>query len=90
MALPGWDSQEVSLDVAQQVLSVKGERKEDSGSGRIFHLHEIADSRFLRLFRLPTYIDSEKASAVQKSGLLTVSVPKREEARSRRIMIEGT
>jgi HSP20 family protein len=90
VALPGWDPQEVSLEVAKQVLSVKGERKEDAGSGRTFHVREIADGRFLRLFRLPTYIDSEKASAVQKNGLLTVTFPKREEARSRRIMIEGT
>ncbi|MCC6967596.1 MAG: Hsp20 family protein [Nitrospira sp.] len=44
----------------------------------------------MRIFRLPTYIDSENASAVQKKGLLIVTFPKREEAKSRRIMIEGT
>jgi HSP20 family protein len=52
-------------------------------------LQEIGDARFLRLFRLPTYIDSGKASAVQKNRLLTVTFPKREEAKSRRIVIEG-
>lgn len=90
MALPGWDPQDVSLEVTKHALSIKGERKEDSGSGRTFHVKEIADGRFLRLFRLPTSIDSEKASAAQKNGLLTVTFPKREEAKSRRIMIEGT
>ena len=88
-ALTGWDSQEVSLEVTNQILSIKGERKEESGPRHSFHLQEIGDGRFMRLFRLPTYIDQDKVSAVQKNGLLTVSFPKREEAKSRRIVIEG-
>lgn len=90
VALPGWDPQDVSLEVAKQVLSIKGERKEPSDSARTVHIQEIGDGRFMRLFRLPTYIDPENASAVQKNGLLTVTFPKREEAKRRRIMIEGT
>lgn len=90
VALPGWDPQYVSLEVAKQVLSIKGERKEPSDSARTVHIQEIGDGRFMRLFRLPTYIDPENASAVQKNGLLTVTFPKREEAKRRRIMIEGT
>jgi HSP20 family protein len=90
VALPGWDPQDVSLEVAKQVLSIKGERKEPSDSARTVHIQEIGDGRFMRLFRLPTYIDPENASAVQKNGLFTVTFPKREEAKRRRIMIEGT
>lgn len=90
LALPGWDSQDVSLEMTNQILSIKGERQEQqSASEQTFHLQEIADGRFMRLFRLPAYIDSEKASAVHKNGLLTVTFPKREEAKSRRIAIEG-
>ncbi len=89
LALPGWDPQEVSLELTNQILSIKGERKEESGPSHSFHLQEIGDGRFMRLFRLPTYIDQDKVSAVQKNGLLTVSFPKREEAKSRRIVIEG-
>ena len=90
VALPGWEPQDVTLEVAKHVLSIKDERKEQSDSARTVHVKEIGDGRFIRLVRLPTYIDSEKASAVQKNGLLTVTFPKREEAKSRRIMIEGT
>ena len=89
LALPGWEPQEVSLELTNQILSIKGERKEESGPAHSFHLQEIGDGRFMRFFRLPTYIDQEKVSAVQKNGLLTVSFPKREEAKSRRIVIEG-
>jgi HSP20 family protein len=38
---------------------------------------------------LPTFVDHEKASATHKNGILTVTFPKREEAKPRRIMIEG-
>lgn len=89
VALPGWEPSQVSLEVTNQVLSVKGERNEAPASRQTFHMQEISDGRFIRLFKLPTYIDSEKASAVQKNGLLTVTFPKREEAKSRRIAIEG-
>ncbi len=90
VALPRWEPQDVSLEVAKHVLSIKDERKEPSESARTVHVKEIGDGRFIRLFRLPTYIDSENASAVQRNGLLTVTFRKREEAKSRRIMIEGT
>jgi HSP20 family protein len=38
---------------------------------------------------LPTTVDHDKASANYKNGLLTISFPKREDAKARRIVIEG-
>jgi HSP20 family protein len=70
------------------VLAVKGERKEESGESSRYHLKEIEGSRFVRLFKLPAFVDHEKASAVHKNGLLTISFMKREEAKSRRISID--
>jgi HSP20 family protein len=52
-------------------------------------MQEIPEGRFIRTFRLPTYVDQHRASAVHKNGLLTVTLPKREEAKLRRITIEG-
>jgi HSP20 family protein len=90
LALPGWEPQDVTLEVTNQVLSVKGERQQQgSASARTTHVQEIADGRFMRVFKLPTFVDSQQASATQKNGLLTITFPKREEAKSRRIMIEG-
>ena len=40
-------------------------------------------------FRLPDYADQEKARASYKQGLLTITFPKREEAKARHIQIEG-
>ncbi len=90
MALPGWEPKDVALEVNNQMLSVKGERTEETSGGSGKHLiREIADGRFVRAFKLPTTVDHAKASANYKNGLLTISFPKREDAKPRRIVIEG-
>jgi HSP20 family protein len=93
VALPGWEPKDVTLEVNNQVLSVKGEKKgektEESSDSRKHLMREIADGRFVRIFKLPTIVDHDKASAIYKNGLLTISFPKREEAKCRRIVIEG-
>jgi HSP20 family protein len=89
VALPGWESKDISLEVNNQVLTVKGERKEEPAQAERYHLQEIGSGPFVRAFKLPTFVDHDKASATQKSGLLTIAFPKREEAKCRRILIEG-
>lgn len=89
MALPGWEASEISLELNQQILTVKGARKEETESTGRYHMQEIPSGSFERRFRLPAFVDCDKASATHKNGLLTISLPKREEARSRRIQIEG-
>lgn len=90
MALPGWEPKDITLEVTNQVLTVKGERAVETSESQKYHLHEIAEGRFTRLFRLPAFVDQGKASAAHKHGLLTISFPKREEAKPRQIMIEGS
>ncbi len=91
VGLPGWEPKDVSLEVDKQVLLVKGERKSESepAPAQSYHLREIAADRFLRMFKLPSFVDQDKASASHKNGLLTITFPKREEAKRRRIVIEG-
>jgi HSP20 family protein len=89
MAVPGWEPKDITLEVDNQVLTVRGQREQEVASQRTFHMQEIPEGRFIRTFRLPTYVDQHRASAVHKNGLLTVTLPKREEAKLRRITIEG-
>lgn len=89
VALPGWDPKDIALEVEHQVLTVKGDRKNEPAASATYHLREIPGGRFTRLFRLPNFVDQECAAAVHKNGLLTITFPKREEAKPRRIMIEG-
>ncbi|MGE0471902.1 MAG: Hsp20/alpha crystallin family protein [Nitrospira sp.] len=89
MALPGWEPKDITLEVNNHVLGVKGERNVELRNSKKIHLCEIPDGRFTRLFRLPSFVEHDKASATHKHGLLTITFPKREEAKCRRIMIEG-
>jgi len=87
LAVPGWQPDEISLDLENQRLMVKGERvTQDTGR---YYIKEIGGSGFMRVFRLPAFVDHEKAKAIHSNGLLTISFPKREEARTRRILIEA-
>ena len=88
MALPGWDPKDLSLEVDNQILTVKGKRNAELQNSDKFHLREIIDGEFTRRFRLPSFIEHDKASATHKHGLLTIAFPKREEAKCRLIMIE--
>ena len=89
MALPGWESKDVALEVNNQMLVVKGEKRDEASGSRKHLIREIAEGSFERMFTLPTTVDHGKASANYKNGLLTISFPKREEAKPRRIVIEG-
>jgi len=88
VALPGMERQDISIVFEDGVLTVKGARKETSSdNGRRYFAHEIGWGGFSRSFRLPTYGDPEKVSASLKDGMLVLHVPKREEAKPRRIEI---
>lgn len=71
------------------MLCVKGQRTEETAGSRKHPMRDIADGPFVRIFKLPTSMDQDKASANLKNGLLTISFPKRDEAKPRRIVIEG-
>lgn len=88
-ALPGMDRKSVEITVEDGVLTLKGEQKDEpSESKRTYFARELGAGAFSRSFRLPTDADAGKVSATFKDGLLTVGVPKREEAKPRRIEIE--
>ncbi len=89
IALPGWDPNDISVEVDNRVLAVKGEPKGGAEQSGTYHLREIGCEQFVRFFSLPDFVDHDKASATQKHGLLTIAFPKKEEAKVRRILIEG-
>jgi HSP20 family protein len=88
MALPGFDVNQIGVQVENNVLRVKGERKRDESEGRRWYVQGIAEGTFSCSFKLPDYADHEKSTASYKQGLLTITFPKREEAKPRQIMIE--
>lgn len=88
VALPGWEPNQVTLEVNEKMLTVRGERASGEETGP-YLVREIPDGSFCRMFTLPASLDYEKARAVHSNGLLSISLPKREEARAKRILIEA-
>ena len=87
VALPGWEPHQVTLEMKDQRLTIRGERSIEDA--RHYHVREIPEGSFCRIFTLPRSLDHEKARAVHANGLLQISFPKREETKARRILIEA-
>ncbi|NOZ77938.1 MAG: Hsp20/alpha crystallin family protein [Acidobacteria bacterium] len=87
--LPGIDPKNVEVTVENGVLSVRGERSfEKAAEGETYHRVERVYGTFERSFTLPTSVDPDKIKAQFKNGLLTLTIPKREEAKPKPIKIQ--
>jgi HSP20 family protein len=88
--IPGVDKKDVKVSVEGNVLSVKGERKyerTEDEDGRC-HCNERRFGTFSRSFSLSKRIDSGKITAKHTDGVLTINLPKAEEAKEREIEIQ--
>jgi len=86
--LPGIDPKDVEIRVENNTLFLQGQRKfENEVKEENYHRIERSYGSFTRTFALPGSIDAEKVSADYKSGVLTLTLPKREEAKPKTIKI---
>jgi HSP20 family protein len=86
--LPGVSKDEVDLTVLGDTLTIAGEKKLPAEEGVNYIRHERPHGRFRRLVDLPYSVDQEKISASYKDGILTITLPKAEEAKPRQITVE--
>ncbi len=91
LALPGWKSEQVKVEVDKGVLTIEGKREDvknkDEKIERTYHVREIETASFKRAFRLPTNLQWDKADASFSDGVLTIGFPKREDAKPRQIAV---
>ena len=86
--LPGVDPKNVEIRVEDGTLYLKGERKfEKEVKDDNYHRVERSYGSFARSFGLPSSVDSEKGTAEYKDGVLTLTLPKKEEAKPKTIKI---
>jgi len=86
--LPGVDPKDVEVRVEDNTLYLKGERKfEKDTKEENYHRIERSYGSFARSFALPNSIDAAKVAAEYKDGLLTLTLPKREETKPKTIKI---
>lgn len=89
--LPGVAAEDVDITLEENVLTISGERtfyadKDADGFRRV----ERSFGRFHRAVRLPDRVDADRVEAGYRDGLLTISVPKAEEAKPRRIEVRAS
>ena len=88
--LPGLTPEQVDVSFDRNTLTVRGTRSDtiptDKGEKRVFFV-ERSPGSFSRTLRFPQYVEASKIDAKFENGVLTVTVPKSEAARPRKITI---
>lgn len=86
--LPGMKKEDISVSFEDGVLAISGERKnEQEAKEDTTYRSERFYGRFHRSLTLPKPINVEKVKAAYKDGILTITLPKAEEARPRQINV---
>lgn len=85
--LPGFKRDEISVTMEQGVLTIDAERKVEEKKGHP-QLNERRWTRVTRSFRLGQAVDEGKVDAKLEDGVLTLTLPKREEVKPRRIEVK--
>ncbi len=87
--VPDMRREDIDVTVENGTLSIRGERTLDGDVKQdAFHRLERTYGRFARTFSLPPTVDAGRISAEYKNGVLTVTLPIREEAKPRTVKIE--
>ena len=87
--LAGVEPKDVDIRFENGVLTLRGDRKMESEDRRDnYHRVELAYGTFTRSFSLPATIDAEKIRAESKNGVLTVTLPKKAEAKPKSIQVK--
>jgi len=87
--LPDVDQKEIDVRIENNTLTLKGERKH-TGDVKKENYHRIERyfGSFQRSFSLPATVDQEQVSAICEKGVLTITLPKKEETKPKQINIE--
>jgi HSP20 family protein len=89
MGLPGVEPGDIQVSVTDGVLTVRGEVKEEKEEKeKTYHLRERRFGSFSRSVKLPSNVNVEKSDAQFENGVLTLTLPKAEEAKPRTIAVK--
>jgi HSP20 family protein len=90
LEVPGLNRDQIKISVENNVLTVRGEKQQETMSeDENFYRTERSYGTFERTFSLPTHVNTDEVRATMENGVLTIQLPRREEARPRHIEIQG-
>lgn len=87
--LPGIEQKDINVELENGVLTISGERKfEETTKEKNFHRIERSYGKFVRSFTLPPNVDADKVNATFTDGILELTIPKKEEAKPKKITLD--
>jgi HSP20 family protein len=89
LEVPGLAQDQIQIEAAGQTLTISGQRQPATPANGSFHRRERSRGEFSRSVQLPADLDLSRTEASLKNGVLTLSIPKREEAKPRQISVRA-
>jgi HSP20 family protein len=87
--LPGMKKEDIKVMVRDNILSVSGERKQEKeAKDKTYHRIERSYGKFYRNIQLPAEVEPDKIKAVYKDGVLSITLPKPESMKPKKIDVE--
>jgi HSP20 family protein len=88
MDVPGMKAEEIDIEISGDTVRVSGEHKEEKEEkGKTFHRLERRTGSFARALALPAAVKGDKVSAECKDGVLTITLPKTEVAKTQKVKV---
>lgn len=88
--LPGMKAEEIEIQLNGNLLTISGERKEEEEEkGKTYHRVERRVGRFSRSLTLPCPVEEDEVAASYQEGVLNITLPKTEEAKTKKINVKG-
>ena len=86
--LPGLEPKDIEVTLSGNLLTIKGEKKkEEEKKNKKYHYSERFHGMFERSFRLPAGVKMDKVEAKFDKGVLTITLPKTEETKTKEIKV---
>lgn len=89
LEVPGMSPEQISIESQGRTLTISGKRESGAPQGGSFHRRERNSGQFSRSLQLPADLDLGRAEASYKRGMLTIRIPKKEEAKPRQITVKA-
>jgi HSP20 family protein len=87
--IPGISAEDLTINVLEDIVTLRAEAPESESDDQELLVHELDGGSFSRRLRFPVTLDAEGAEAQISDGILTVRIPKSEEARPKSITVKA-
>jgi len=81
LALPGYSKEQISMKYHEDILTVNAKVEDNGQDGMKYLTREFGLKNFSKRFTIPQTIDADKISAAFSNGMLSITVPKKEQAK---------